>query len=393
MAGLEALENLIWARRGLFARFTAEVEREFAHFYAKELLRRVRPAAIAAAVVMLAYSVMDLFMIPKELVSQFLWIRTIFITLPMFAIWWISKQAWAEKYIQILCGLAAASASLAVTALVCLSRLNGTPIEYEGIILLLLFFYCCGGLSVRTAAFGGLLVLIVYPVADHLSGLSGEVATTRAIFIASANFVGLLSATLAELSARRNFALAYQLNRSASRDDLTGLLNRRALRDRLNNLWRHARSVQTTLHIAMVDVDHFKRFNDRYGHSEGDEVLRRIAAVLRAHCKRPHDSVARFGGEEFVCVWTGNDSASMQNLLAKIQRAVKSLDVKHDDAEIGYVSISMGVQCVHPDRPQEIKDALHAADTLLYQAKSDGRGRAIYAFDGKAETILAPVHP
>lgn len=380
----EIPQKAVWTRRGLWARFAPEVEQEFKAFYGAELRRRARPAALAAACVMAFYSVLDCIMIVPELVPAFLWMRSLFITGPMLFLWWAIPKPWMQHRLQWMCGIASMASGLAVIAMICVARRNGTPIEYEGIILMLFFYYCCGGLSLRTATLTGVTILFAYPVADYMSGLSQELTVTRFIFIASANIVGVLSTSLAELSARRNFALALQLRTLASRDYLTGLYNRRALRSQFDEIWAQAARQRHAVSVAMIDVDYFKRYNDHYGHSAGDAVLSKIAAALNSHTKRPLDAAARFGGEEFVCVWSGNDPASISALLDRLQHTVEKLAIPHAQSAFGHVTLSIGAVQVYPASGTTIKAALGTADKLLYQAKENGRNQAVFqAADGK----------
>ncbi|MCB5363370.1 GGDEF domain-containing protein [Pusillimonas sp. CC-YST705] len=191
--------------------------------------------------------------------------------------------------------------------------------------------------------------------------------------------IGVVSAMLREYSARRNFALAVQLSNQASKDFLTGLHNRRALRKRLEYVWRHAIREEQVVSVAMIDVDWFKRYNDHYGHAEGDVVLRRMSRVLQAHTQRPLDIAARYGGEEFTCVWVGNDAAGLHTLLERIQADVHDMYIEHQHSPLGQVSVSVGAVQIEPHRGIDVDATLRRADKLLYTAKRQGRSRVVFA--------------
>jgi len=159
-------------------------------------------------------------------------------------------------------------------------------------------------------------------------------------------------------------------------DPLTGIANRRRFDERLGSEWRRAAREGVPLSLIMMDLDFFKEFNDHYGHTTGDDVLRRCAAALHAAAKRPADLVARFGGEEFVALLpnTGIDGAVA--LAETMRAAVEELDIARDDGtSFGKVTISMGCASTTPDARNEPLELVKTADAALYLAKKRGRNR------------------
>jgi diguanylate cyclase (GGDEF)-like protein len=160
-------------------------------------------------------------------------------------------------------------------------------------------------------------------------------------------------------------------------DGLTGVFNRRYFDERLASEWRRAQRNKSPLSLIMIDVDFFKRYNDRYGHQAGDDCLRQVAAALRAQLKRPGDIVARYGGEEFACLLTETDLPGTVEVARKLEQAVRDLRIAHavsDVAEV--VTTSLGAATRYPDMPSDWASLLALADEQLYAAKSSGRGRA-----------------
>jgi len=161
------------------------------------------------------------------------------------------------------------------------------------------------------------------------------------------------------------------------RDSLTGLFNRRFMQESLDRELQRARRKKRPLAVAFVDLDHFKRFNDAFGHEAGDTVLRRIAELFRQHF-RGDDVICRYGGEEFAIILpesTAKDAAKRANLL-RLQ--AKKLTVRHQDQTLDPITLSIGVAAFpeHGLTPEEI---LKAADECLYQSKTDGRDRVTVA--------------
>lgn len=165
------------------------------------------------------------------------------------------------------------------------------------------------------------------------------------------------------------------LERLASSDGLTGIANRRSFDEKLDHEWLRARRDKTSLALLMLDVDHFKRFNDRYGHQAGDDCLRRIAQCVAAIVLRPGDLVARYGGEEFAVVLPSIDSDGALMVAQRVREAVRSLAIPHADSAFGVVTVSVGVACVLPSLDTSHDVLVKAADTALYQAKHAGRDR------------------
>lgn len=166
-------------------------------------------------------------------------------------------------------------------------------------------------------------------------------------------------------------------------DGLTGVANRRCFDERLDIEWRRAARSALPLALLMVDVDHFKRFNDRYGHQLGDECLRRVACALKGGLLRPGDVVARYGGEEFACILPGTDFEGALAVGAGIEHAVRGLQIEHADSDVSSaVTVSIGVSMGLPDRDGDPIRLLALADAQLYRAKHSGRGRACGAVLG-----------
>jgi diguanylate cyclase (GGDEF)-like protein len=130
----------------------------------------------------------------------------------------------------------------------------------------------------------------------------------------------------------------------------------------------------------MLDVDFFKRYNDRYGHAGGDECLRAVAQAVAAQCTRPMDLVARYGGEEFVMVLPEIDAEGVRAILRSVLNAVDALGIEHaDSSSAPHVTVSLGAATVRPGPQDDLHGAIEAADALLYTSKEGGRHRATYA--------------
>lgn len=178
-----------------------------------------------------------------------------------------------------------------------------------------------------------------------------------------------------------------ELRRAARTDALTGLANRRVFDDCLEQEWLRARRTGDALSLLLVDVDHFKLFNDRYGHPMGDDCLRDVARALTTACQRPADRVARYGGEEFMLLLPQTPRDGALHVADLVLDAVQQLGIFHEDSVTARcVSVSIGIAshdtasgCAANWHTQCSADRLVlAADRALYAAKRAGRARALW---------------
>jgi diguanylate cyclase (GGDEF)-like protein len=159
-------------------------------------------------------------------------------------------------------------------------------------------------------------------------------------------------------------------------DGLTGVSNRRAFDEALSNEWRRCARAQVPVALIMVDIDHFKNFNDEYGHQAGDECLQQVSAAMRRAAGRPQDMVARYGGEEFAVLLPHSDARGAQCVAKRLLDEIARLGIAHARSSAGpHVTVSMGIAALTPCEGQEPALLVSAADALLYQAKADGRNR------------------
>ena len=169
-----------------------------------------------------------------------------------------------------------------------------------------------------------------------------------------------------------------ELQHLANSDGLTGISNRRRFEEFLANEWKRARRDSTEISLILIDIDHFKLFNDTYGHLEGDECLKKVARALKETVRRPTDLVARFGGEEFAIVLGGTDAEGAMTIAREVFSNVLKLQIPHNRSEtFGYLTISIGVATTFAKSDLTEAELVKAADQALYQAKENGRNQII----------------
>ena len=161
-------------------------------------------------------------------------------------------------------------------------------------------------------------------------------------------------------------------------DALTGVANHRRFREFLAHEWRRCFRERTPIALAFVDIDHFKRFNDTYGHQTGDECLRRVAAAMASILQRPTDFLARYGGEEFVAIVADCGLADAAALAERLRAKVESLEIPHGASDVSsFVTITIGVCVRIPNETTSTDDLIGCADQALYEGKRLGRNRVV----------------
>ncbi|RUO80035.1 sensor domain-containing diguanylate cyclase [Idiomarina tyrosinivorans] len=186
------------------------------------------------------------------------------------------------------------------------------------------------------------------------------------------------------LNVQRRLETANQLLQSqATLDGLTGIPNRRALDERLHTELRRALRHQRSLSLMMLDIDHFKSFNDRYGHLKGDEALKCVAKILQQQCQRSTEFVARYGGEEFVIIVADTEFDQVVELGNSIVEAIEAECISHQDSDISsHLTASVGLHFERPNVDERsidewVQRMVESADKALYAAKMSGRNQLV----------------
>ncbi|MBN8505845.1 MAG: diguanylate cyclase [Burkholderiales bacterium] len=177
-----------------------------------------------------------------------------------------------------------------------------------------------------------------------------------------------------------------QLEQLSTHDALTGLPNRRALDAHLHQEIAACRREGQALSVALLDIDHFKRFNDRLGHLAGDECLRRVGQVLAEACLRPRDMAGRYGGEEFALILPLTPLSGAMTYARGLLRTLAQREIQHPDSPVGpFVTLSGGLTTCVPDDSTTAEGLLLRADDALYQAKAKGRNR-FFSYEMKLDS-------
>ena len=181
-----------------------------------------------------------------------------------------------------------------------------------------------------------------------------------------------------ERGARELFDDKRELVRLVHTDGLTGLFNRRTFDQHLRQVWKQAQREEKHIAIIVADIDHFKLYNDCYGHRMGDDCIKAVADVLANSVSRPLDMVARYGGEEYVILLYDPSPDFLQSYVQGLCQSVAALEVEHKASEtLRSVSLSIGAALTDASSNVAAAQLIRQADDALYEAKDQGRNRAV----------------
>jgi len=170
------------------------------------------------------------------------------------------------------------------------------------------------------------------------------------------------------------------LREQSAQDALTGIPNRRSFDTAFEQEWNHATRSGKPLALILADVDHFKRYNDTYGHQKGDDCLKAVAGAMRHAARRKVDMVARYGGEEFAMLLPDTPAVSALLVAGRVLELVRDLRLPHQNSSTSdHITISLGVCATVPSAETRPEQLVKVADAALYDAKSKGRNQAVLA--------------
>jgi len=252
------------------------------------------------------------------------------------------------------------------------------------------FFFL--GVRYRVALMSVLLMLASFSIAAVVAGLAVPFVVRAAVFLALCIVACAVSAKHFDRWCRTSFLESRLITELVELDPLTGAKNRRVFDEHLTRLWQQAIEDRRPLAVLLIDVDHFKAFNDRYGHQAGDQALRRVAQTLRALISRPLDVLTRYGGEEFAALLYDVNAAQAEQIAEQMRRAVTELAIEHRASRTcATVSVSVGVAAIEPGDARKPRGATQLADEALYEAKLRGRNSVVVLDDSQYKLLVTGV--
>lgn len=388
-AALQVEQTL--AERFRWLVFPAVLEERYARDTSQARIQQLRQAGYVIAGLINLFLVTDHLMVPDRF-EQAVWLRTLGFTgmtlLGLQVLGRIQQVMWRELFV-------AGSAVLAslIHAYLCLSSRSDTAQAYM-VGLAMIIFYTNVFSRIRfwvTLALNGVQLTLFAMACLQFAEPHWQLLLPSGLVLAStATFTAYYLYNL-EYEDRHNYLLTLrqrelnselsiandELERVSRTDALTQVANRRHFDEFFAQVWSRAVHDNERVSILMLDVDHFKQFNDHYGHQAGDACLEAVAQALRQSVRRPGDLVARYGGEEFIVLLYRASAEQVQAAAERVRASVEALAVPHEGSPLyGRVTVSLGVASVRAGaRHASAQRLIQQADEALYQAKNRGRNR------------------
>ena len=364
-------------KRGFaFLRFTDFVEEEFLSRYAQSSLLRCRlMLGLAFCITLINLGIVVSGDDPQIVVLLF----DTFVILPVVgAALGASLSPSHHQLYRFLTALSAVLIGMWTTSVAMRGSLDGMPYYFSLLATWSFVVWFVLELPFRHAALTSLIVFSLYLFGVFWWDFPLSEVFFTVTLLAFVNLVGVIGCYHNEYARRESFLESRVLEELAERDGLTGLYNRRSYDQFLDRIWRQSRREHAMLTLIMIDIDHFKAFNDRYGHQAGDDALKEVADVITLNAQRPLDFAARFGGEEFALVLYGTDAEFALKQAEELRETVRSLKIQHIDSVTDqYLTVSIGVALIMPGSARSMMGAIQMADEALYQAKEEGRNRVV----------------
>jgi diguanylate cyclase (GGDEF)-like protein len=237
--------------------------------------------------------------------------------------------------------------------------------------------------AVRTVV----LVVVMYALGGYLGGLDSGQRTFDLVILIFAAALGAAVHYSLQKSVRHSYLSTQIMSESLNRDALTGIHNRRMFDEHAARMWQQAARANAPIALLMIDIDHFKAFNDYGGHQAGDACLVKVAGVLNRASRRPLDLTARYGGEEFAILLYDTRRDRVEELCRELHASLATLAIAHPAfTDNQLVTFSIGAACVEPQPERRVEGLIQLADEALYTAKERGRNRTV-VMDREYETL------
>jgi len=372
--GLQAAPEMPRAGK-LTLRFPNELESEYRATRSENNRRWARMSLYVALSTTLGFAVIDHFVLAAPRMGNSDAVR-FGLQLPMVLVMLVitGKRLYAKWY-QPAIQVAAPLFGLGSVILAAQASTEQLPLVAARLVLAVFFFYFMITLPFWAAIRTNVVLVAGFSVAVFMGFIPPHIATYVLFVLLCANLIGALGCYALEHANRVAFLDRRRLMEVAMHDGLTSLLNRAALEEQTRRLWQQAVRDRQPVSVILIDIDHFKAYNDRYGHQAGDQCLRDVAKAVRgAARRRPLDLVARYGGEEFIAVLFGADRSHAESVARAVLDAIRELRVPHTASPTRpHVTASVGTATVDPFSECSHDLAIQLADRALYTAKETGR--------------------
>jgi diguanylate cyclase (GGDEF)-like protein len=366
-------------RRGLGRlRFAAPLEEEYATAHLERVHLRVRVWFSVTVVLAILFTI-------DQLRSAGLWnpLSLIHVGVHLPCTLTLAWLAWSSRYERFYLGASRVLVTLfgaLVAVFIALAVAHGREELLAALAVNLVAVFFFAGLMFWQALLTSTVMIVAFAQTSLIAGFPHPLLLKSMAIMTLTTVIAALIYRDVEQAYRRNFLEHALICELVASDRLSGLMNRRAFDEHLLRVWQHALREQRTIAVLMIDVDHFKRYNDDFGHQAGDAALRSVAQVIQRFARRPLDIAARYGGEEFALILYDQAIAHVRDTAERLRESVQSLRIK-PLARAGtpwrQTTVSVGVGAVAPIVGRTPEGAVQLADEALYEAKQAGRNHVV----------------
>ena len=355
-------------------RFTPQLEAEFRAIHLTETLPQVRRNLWLAIVFVIAFSGLTHLVLDEPVNRTLDLIRLVMFTPILLIGLVVVYSPLYQRLYPLVSQVGAPTFGIGVTVLAVIAASHGVSL-IATVVLVSIYIFFMLGMTFYSALGSSLLVFASYFISAAAYGLAASVQVIDGGVLIFTNVIGAMVCYTLERATRTNYLEERLLIETASRDGLTGIHNRRLFDEHVDRIWPQATRDRASLGLLLIDIDHFKAYNDYYGHQAGDECLRQVAWCLSRCSRRPLDTTARYGGEEFAIVLYEADRSHVEDAARRIQAEIESLNIVHaaSPATIKRLTVSIGAACIMPKAGRTHYGFIQLADEALYDAKERGR--------------------
>lgn len=360
--------------------FAADLESEYRQYQRDHTFALRRVALLVCVLILLVQGALDLRFIAPPVLWWVLGTRCAVLVLLLVCVALVLQRRYNKLLdpLTLTCLLAMGIGS-AVVVVLAQWVFPGYP--SEGLLLICLGSYFLAGLRLPEATGASLAIVLVYAGLELTIGTQTSLLS-QLLYLLFGNLIGAVGCYQLEYKSREQFLIRRLLRQLADRDSLTGLHNRRSFHRHLDTLWRQGQREALPLAMLLGDIDHFKRYNDCYGHQAGDETLQRVAWLFEAAARRPLDMAVRLGGEEFALLLYGSNAEDARERAEELRARLQDQAIEHAGSPSGVVTLSLGgISLVCGDALRSIDELYVLADQALYRAKAAGRNRVVMVND------------
>jgi diguanylate cyclase (GGDEF)-like protein len=372
-------------------RFRYPLEQQFRDAHLERNLPRARSATaiyLGLVVVVTAINLLGGLTSLADSVLQPIYILRIGVACPaLLLILAATYHRGLRKRYQTIAATAVIVTGVSVMTISGLAAASGQPQFQMGDVLVVVYATLFLGLLFRVVVIVAVSLVLAFVAIGVVLGVAQQDLIFAASVLVATGLMVVLSAGRVERLARTSFVETQLLNDIAERDGLSGLYNRRMFDTLTRRLWQQAQRDAESIQVILVDIDHFKRFNDLYGHQAGDDCIKKVAQIIARAAKRPLDFCARYGGEEFALVLYAPSGADPGALPEQIRRDVMAQALPHADSDAASViTVSVGSAIAEPGTKRSLAGLIQTADEALYRAKQIGRNRVLHIDSGSSDT-------